>query len=135
MPVPNDKCPECSDAAGPPRKEDKTVQASPFRSILFPSGLEGTRAQRSDQPGCFVDLNLDLVVAGVVAKRNEEVLRPIFYCPYRNEEIVRYRQAVFADLEQPEVFPIFPVFCEAMRAVRANLAYADRSPTSAIDTW
>jgi DNA mismatch repair protein MutS len=108
-------------------REDATTSGPPvFRSILFPPGLETARAERNDEPSCFVDLNLDQVIAAVVAKRDEEVLRPIFYSPYRNEEIVRYRQAVFADLERREVFDIFPVFCEAMRTVRANLAYAKK---------
>ena len=100
--------------------------AAIFRSILFPPGLEKLRADRTEEPACFVDLNLDQVIAAVVAKRDEQVLRPLFYSPYRDEEIVRYRQAVFSDLERPEVFRIFPVFCEAMRSVRANLGYADK---------
>jgi hypothetical protein len=84
------------------------------------------RVERREQPACFVDLNLDQVMAAIVAKRDEDVLRPIFYSAYRNEEIIRHRQAVFAELERSEVFQIFPVFCEAMRMVRANLAYADK---------
>ena len=103
-----------------------TPQPPVFRSILFPPGLDKERTQCSDQPGCFVDLNLDQVVASVVTKRDEEVLRPIFYSTYRNEEIIHYRQAVFAEIERPEVFQIFPAFCETMRTVRANLAYADK---------
>jgi DNA mismatch repair protein MutS len=102
------------------------AEAPAFRSILFPPGLEKERAERADQPACFVDLNLDQVIAAIVSKRDEEVLRPIFYSTYRNEEIIRCRQAVFADLERPEVFGIFPEFCEAMRTVRANLGYADK---------
>jgi DNA mismatch repair protein MutS len=97
-----------------------------FRSILFPAGWEMERAEREEQPACFVDLNLDQVVAAIVAKRNEDVLRPIFYSTYRSEQIVRYRQAVFADLERAEVLEAFPIFCETMRAVRVNLDYADR---------
>jgi DNA mismatch repair protein MutS len=108
------------------REGGNTVGSAIFRSILFPPGLEQARIQHREQPACFVDLNLDLIVAAVVSKRDEEVLRPIFYSNYRNEEIVRYRQAVFADLERPEVFAIFPTFCEAMRMVRANLAYAEK---------
>lgn len=97
-----------------------------FRSILFPPGLEDARRDRTDLPACFVDLNLDQIIAAAVEKRDEETLRPIFYSAYRDEEIIRYRQAVFADLEQSDVFPLFPEFCEAMRTVRANLAYAEK---------
>jgi hypothetical protein len=94
--------------------------------MLFPPGQETARAERKDQPACFIDLNLDQVIAAVVAKRDESVLRPIFYSTYRKEEIIRYRQAIFADLERPEVFKVFPVFGDAMHMVRANLAYAEK---------
>jgi DNA mismatch repair protein MutS len=100
--------------------------SSAFRSILFPPGLDSLRTEHGDQPACFVDLNLDQIIAGVVAKRDEDVLRPILYSPYRNEKIVRYRQAVFGDLERSDVFAIFPAFCGAMRTVRANLGYAEK---------
>jgi hypothetical protein len=105
-----------------------SVKPSRFRSILFPPGMDWIRAQHSDQPASFVDLNLDQLIAAVVTKRDEEALRPIFYSTYRSEEVIRHRQAVFADLERPEVFRIFPVFCEAMRTVRANLTYAEKIP-------
>jgi len=97
-----------------------------FRSILFPPGLEDLRAEQVEAPTCFIDLNLDQIVAAIVEKRDEAVLRPIFYSPYRNEEIVRYRQAVFGDLERSEIYAVFPPFCEAMRTVRANLGYAEK---------
>ncbi len=97
-----------------------------FRSVLFPPGLEDLRAEQAEPPACFVDLNLDQIVTAIVEKRDEAVLRPIFYSPYRNEEIVRYRQAVFSDLEQSEIYAVFPPFCEAMRTVRANLDYAEK---------
>lgn len=102
------------------------TDAAAFQSILFPPGSEALRDERIDEPACFVDLNLDQVVAAIVAGSDEEVLRPLFHSPYRNEEIVRHRQAVFSDLERPEALRIFPPFCEAMRAVRVNLGYADK---------
>jgi hypothetical protein len=109
-----------------PIGHDTATGRAPFQSILFPPGLETLRDEHIDEPACFVDLNLDQVIAAVVARRDEGILRPLFHSLYRNEEIVRHRQAVFADLEQPEVLRIFPAFCEAMRAVRANLGYADK---------
>ncbi len=105
-------------------RPDDTPTSAGFRTILFPPGFETARAERREPPACFVDLNLDQVVDAIVAKRDEEMLRPIFYSPYRTEEIVRYRQAVFTDLEGPDVFQVFPIFCESMRAVGANLDYA-----------
>ncbi len=108
------------------RKSDQAGNSLIFHSILFPPGLEGARYERADEPDCFIDLNLDQVTAAIVARRNEDFLRPLFYSTYRDEEIIRYRQAIFADLERPDVFPVFPEFCDAMRTVRANLAYAGK---------
>lgn len=104
------------------------ANAAAFGSILFPPGLEWLQADHADAPDSFVDLNLDQVVAAVVAERDEAVLRPFFHSPYRNEEIVRYRQSVFSDMERPELFRLFPLFTDAMRGVRANLSYADKIP-------
>ncbi len=92
-----------------------------FASILFPPELASLAADRGDAPDFFIDLNLDQVVTAVVDKRDEAVLRPFFYTPYRNEKIVRYRQGVFADLERPEMLPIFPAFTKAVRLVRSIL--------------
>jgi DNA mismatch repair protein MutS len=104
------------------RPPDKPV----FASILFPPGFVRESADHREQPACFVDLNLDQVIATIVTKHDAEVLRPIFYTTYRSEAIVRYRQAVFAELERPEVFRAFPPFRDAMRTVRANLSYAEK---------
>ena len=67
------------------REGGKATEFSTFRSILFPPGLEELRAERASEPACFLDLNLDQVIAAVVAKRDEPVLRPIFYSLYRTE--------------------------------------------------
>jgi len=96
-----------------------------FRSVLFPSDPEESLAAKSP-PECFVDLHLDQIVAGIVAKRDEEVLRPIFYTTFRDEDIIHHRLAVFGDLERPDVFSPFPEFCEAMQTVRENFAYAGK---------
>ncbi len=124
-------------------------QGAPFRSILFPPGLEGAEPREQEgnegqgtgpgdsarpesgqdtldlhEPGCFVDLNLDKIVAAVVTNHDVAVLLPFFYTPHRSEAVVRYRQAVFADLEDPLVVELLRPFSEAMRFVRADLDYA-----------
>ncbi|THF58563.1 MutS-related protein [Ollibium composti] len=79
-----------------------------------------------DEPGCFVDLNLDQVIASAVAKYDESRLRPFFYSTYRNEDVVRYRQEVFRDLEDPEVLGLIPTFCDGMRKVRLEFEFAGK---------
>jgi hypothetical protein len=113
-----------SDEGSPPREVATRRRA--FRSVLFPPDLEQERNEHREQPACFIDLNLDQIVSAIVKNRDEDVLRPIFYSPYREEAIIRYRQAVFADLANPEIFQAFPVFADQMRLVRANLSYAEK---------
>jgi DNA mismatch repair protein MutS len=122
--------PPSQDHPGPPSHGGPSRNDVPnfpvFQSILFPPGSEQERAECDEQPPCFVDLNLDQVVAALVADQDEDVLRPISYATYRNDDIICYRQAVFADLECVEVFQAFPAFCKTMRTVRANLNYVDK---------
>lgn len=112
--------------ASMPHQDKGPANRAHFRSILFPPGLEGERREHGNQPACFVDLNLDQVVAGIVVHRDEEFLRPLFYSTYRNEDIIRHRQAVFGDLDRTDVFPLFPEFCEGIRKVRLDLNYAEK---------
>lgn len=103
-----------------------TDELAPFASIVFPSGKEDTRNETEEEPGCFGDLNLDQVVAAIVVKRDEAKLRPFFFSTYRDEEIVRYRQEVFRDLENPELLTLIPRFCDGMGRVRLDLEFAGK---------
>ena len=99
--------------------------AGRFASILFPPGLEMERSETAGEPACFRDLNLDQIVAAAIAGRDGgEDLRRFFHSPYRDEEIVGYRQEVFRDLEDADIFPLIPSFCDGMRKVRLDLEYA-----------
>ena len=106
--------------------DDKGATSFSFTSILFPPGIEQPPPTATEPPACFIDLNLDQVVSAMADKRDEDVLRPIFYASYRDVDIARYRQAVFTDLDRSDVFQAFPTFCDAMQTVRANLNYAGK---------
>lgn len=97
-----------------------------FRSLLFPPELWTRRDDRFEAPACFIDLNLDQIVDAIVARRDEATLRPIFYTPYHNEDIVRYRQDVFRNVEVPAVFAALTSFCDEMHRVRIDVGYADQ---------
>ena len=103
---------------------DRTNEIAPFASILFPSGKEELRNETDEEPGCFGDLNLDQVVAAIVAKRDEASLRPFFFSTYRDEEIVGYRQEAFRDLENSDLVQLISQFCDGMRRVRLDLEFA-----------
>ena len=99
-----------------------------FSSILTPSGSDTVALT---QPDYFIDLNLDQIVDAATADGDPAVLRPIFWTRTRDEETVRYRQAVFADLERPAMFALLAPFRDEMRQVRANLDYAGKADRSA----
>jgi DNA mismatch repair protein MutS len=103
---------------------DETVEAmneSPrqFRSILFADGA--TVDEDAPEPAYFRDLNLDQVVAGVVAGRDEYVLEPFFRAPLETVEAVEYRHESLRDLERPEVHAAATAFARDERRVRVWL--------------
>jgi hypothetical protein len=89
-----------------------------FRSILF---SDGERDLRADQPACFRDLNLDQVVAAVVARREQYALTAFFQTPLRTADEVAYRHEVFRDVEAESLRRDVAAFADEMRNVRAYL--------------
>ncbi len=77
-------------------------------------------------PGYFSDLNLDQVVQGILAGLEGPDLRPVYYRRLSDEDEVRYRQEVFADLEKPDLLAAVVSFAGAIRSVLDQLATADR---------
>ncbi len=89
-------------------------------SVLFPPG-EGADELGVDPPVYFADLNLDAIVSGVVAGRDQYRLEPFFAIPLRNVESVTYRHAVMRDLERGDVSAAIATFAAAMREIRTRL--------------
>lgn len=91
-------------------------------SILFDSVEH--RQEATSQPECFSDLNLDQVVEAITASRQEYNLKPLFWTPLRDAEVVCYRQEVFRDLERSDLLQAVHAFAEGMRTVRRYLTVA-----------
>lgn len=96
-----------------------------FRSLLFGSteaspGLEGAR-----EPECFPDLNLDQLVASIVARKQPYELAAFFYTPLQDLEAIRFRQEVFIDLERPEVLSLANAF--AKQELVSHFGYQQRA--------
>lgn len=90
-------------------------------SILFVGeGMPGD-IEESSEPVFFTDLNLDQIVASVIAGRDAYALRPFFYRALAEVDAVSYRQEVFQDLEDRAVDELVAAF--ARRKVVANFAY------------
>ena len=108
-----------------PELHDASASAAgAFRSILFPNG--DAVPDSVPQPDCFPDLNLDQVVAAIVAGRDEYELTPFFHLPLSDVETVCYRQQVFQDFEAEEVTAAVRAFAEEMRRTRSYLTLAHK---------
>lgn len=96
---------------------------SNFESVLFvqPGELTPTSVQ---EPDCFHDLNLDLVVADFVKNREEWQLLPLFYQPLRDVETLHYRQEALRDLERDELRQAVDHFVARMEVATRHHAFA-----------
>ena len=97
-----------------------------FRSILNPSPDGEDPAERSAPPACFGDLNLDQIVASIIAGRQDYNLAPIFYQPLRSREAVEYRQGVMRDLDDRVHYDAVAEFAKGARTVRDYVAQAQK---------
>ncbi|HVA61728.1 MAG TPA: DNA mismatch repair protein MutS [Mycobacteriales bacterium] len=96
----------------------------PYRSLLFLDGADGRAVDAAAAPACFVDLNLDQVVAAVIGEADDYRLRPLFHIQVDTVEEIRYRHAVFADLDGTPLARRVAVFAERMRGSRESLQQA-----------
>jgi DNA mismatch repair protein MutS len=113
------------DATGPP-SDSPSASCSAYSGLLSPH-----RAALQPQPAPtepFVrDLNLDQIIDSIVAKREDpEYLRAHFLGQLHDEDVIRYRQEVFLDLELAELFAAARRFAEAMSTVRRHTTQASK---------
>lgn len=97
-----------------------------FRSILNPSTDLDAKAEISEQPAYFADLNLDQIVAAITAGKQEYNLAPFFHEPLKSREAIEYRQEVMRDLENDAHYDAVVKFANAMRSVREYLGQAGK---------
>ena len=83
-----------------------------FRSLLGEPSAAAPQLDTRQAPPFFRDLNLDQVIAAVIARRDAYDLAPFFYSPVTDLDTIRFRQEVFADLERDEVRRLFTEFAE-----------------------
>jgi hypothetical protein len=92
-------------------------------SILFATPTAAVDAEQVD-PAFFGDLNLDQVIASIIAGRQEYNLAPFFYTRLQSVDGVRYRHEVMRDLENDALRRSVVDFAHAMHNMRADAAYA-----------
>lgn len=97
-----------------------------FRSILFERTDDGVINETLAAPACFVDLNLDQVVDGITAGRQEYDLAPFFYLPLNDVDAIGYRHEIMQELERGLLAERIDAFAQDMRTMRNRLAQADK---------
>jgi DNA mismatch repair protein MutS len=97
-----------------------------FHSLLFERSSGSVGAGAPEEPLFFADLNLDQVLASMIAGREEYGLKPFFYAPLRDAATVAYRQEILRDLEKDEVAEAVRAFATRMREMRGHIAQAEK---------
>lgn len=98
--------------------------AEAFRSILF--GSSDPPLPISGEADLVVDLNLDQIIDGIVAGRDEYNLRAYFLSPLHDLASVRHRHEVLHDLEAGPFQDGVRAFADEMRDMRRCLAQAQK---------
>jgi DNA mismatch repair protein MutS len=93
-------------------------------SMLFATVDRRRDLGRRQQPPFFTDLNLDQVVAQLLAGRDEYELQPFFHLPLHDVDAVHYRHEVFRDLGDERLVRSLRAFADSMREMRGRLQMA-----------
>jgi DNA mismatch repair protein MutS len=95
-----------------------------FNSILFESTDQ--KKETSEAPTFFVDINLDQIIDAITAGKQKYNLKPFFYTPLRDFEIIRYRHEVMQDMEDAKLMANIKAFAEKMIIVRRYLVLIEK---------
>ena len=97
-----------------------------FHSILFERTEDRIQEETREAPAFFVDLNLDQIIDAITAGRQEYHLKPFFYTPLKDIDVITYRHEILRDLENQMLFEHIRSFAQKMRAMREYLAQAGK---------
>ncbi len=98
----------------------------PVHSVLFRVPADRARSETATAPEFFPDLNLDQIVAGIIAGKGEYDLGPFLHVPLHDVDAVLYRHEVMQDLEEPALLDAVRAFARTMHAVREHLAQLEK---------
>lgn len=95
-------------------------------SVLSRTADASVARENLDPPGFFVDLNLDQIVDGITAGKDDYNLRPLFHAPQKDVDEIVYRQEVMRDIENTVAKEKIESFAQEMRVMRQQLALANK---------
>lgn len=111
-------CPWLSFFARRPSADEACTTHGNKTYAAYPNNLTETRTT----PAFFADTGLDLILDEVLAGREEDALRRVFYALSAGAETVAYRQEVMRALEQREIAGIVRSFCRAVESAERTMA-------------
>jgi len=97
-----------------------------FHSILFERAEDSLKQEPFEAPSFFVDLNLDQIIDGITANKQEYNLKPFFYTPLKTIAAIKYRQEIMRDFENQVLLENIKSFADKMRTIRVRLALIDK---------
>jgi hypothetical protein len=95
-----------------------------FHSILFEKDPGDLGSQEA--PEYFPDLNLDQIVEGITAGKQDYNLKPFFFDSLKTVDAVLYRHEVMRDLESGRLLECVRSFASDMRLMRRKSDQADK---------
>jgi DNA mismatch repair protein MutS len=107
----------------PPADAPPPQQGDGFPSLLAGEPQAGgTAGAREGDQSFAADLNIDQIVAAVAGSREQhDLISTVMSGHLRDPDVVRYRQEVFQDLDDPGLFDEVSKFARLMAEVRAHL--------------
>ncbi|MEN6412726.1 MAG: hypothetical protein ABFC84_08170 [Veillonellales bacterium] len=99
-----------------------------LHSILFGEMADSriTETETAEVPDFFSDLILDQIIDAITADKQEYHLKPFFYTPLHDINLIRYRYEVMQDLADRNLFDCIKAFTSKMSCMREQLVQADK---------
>jgi DNA mismatch repair protein MutS len=97
-----------------------------FGSILFGDTPPAAEVDGHPEPASFRDLNLDQITGSVTAGLDGYHLKPFFYTPLSDLDLISYRHEVFRDLDGTALLEQAGAFAAGILQMRECLATAQK---------
>ena len=97
-----------------------------FFSILFPRGSIDSSTEAVGEPDFFIDLNLNPIFSYLETSRPQYAFSSIFRVPLQQDDDILYRQTIFQDIEETNVYQSIARFSSSMMTVRDYFAMRDK---------
>ncbi len=106
-----------------------------YYSILYEQAID-RRALNQHMPACFTDLNLDQIVNAITDVKDEYRLEEFYYTSIKDKRTILYRNDIFRDLENLDLYANLKIFSFKMKKMREYLRFGRELHTKTqCDKW